>query len=122
MTFDGLLVLGLVLEYMATSGESLSSLAGRLPRLHMRKHEMACPPTLVYRVLDRFRERYSDMEPDCRDGVRVAWEDAWLHVRASNTEPMLRMISESASADRAGRLLEEAVTFARHATHGQGGV
>ncbi len=121
MTFDALLALGLILEYMATTGESLSSLAGCLPRLHMRKHEMACPPTLVYRVLDRFRVRYPDIEPDCRDGVRFVWEDTWLHVRASNTEPMLRILVESESGERAAQLLEESITFARRAAFGQGG-
>ncbi len=122
MTFDALLTLGLVLEYMATTGESLSSLAACLPRLHMRKHEMACPPTLVYRVLERFRIRYHDVEPDCRDGVRFVWKDTWLHVRASNTEPMLRILVESESAERASQILEESVTFARRAAFGQGGI
>jgi phosphomannomutase len=122
MTFDGLLTLGLVLEYMAVTGESLEALAGLLPRLVIRKHELACPPNLVYRILDRFRVLYRDLDPECEDGVRVVWKDAWLHVRASNTEPMLRIITESESSHRAEALLEEAVTFARRATYGQGGI
>jgi phosphomannomutase len=122
MMFDGLLTLGFVLELMASTGEGLSSIVGRLPKYVMRKRQLACPPNLVYRVLDRFRARFADEEPNCTDGVRVAWDDAWLHVRASNTEPLLRIIVEADSAGRADKLLEDALTFARRATYGHGGL
>ena len=121
MTFDALLTLGFVMEQMAFSGESLAALVGRLPRYVMRKRQMACPPNLVYRVLDRFRVRYADQMPNCTDGVRVAWPDAWLHVRASNTEPLLRVIVEAETADRADLILEDALTFAHRMTYGHGG-
>lgn len=121
MTFDGLLTLGLVLEQMAGSGKSLSSLVGRLPRYVMRKHEMACAPNLVYKVLDRFRRRYMGESPDCSDGVRVTRPDGWLHVRASNTEPLLRIIVEADETLKADAMLEEALTYARRVAYGQGG-
>ncbi len=122
MMFDGLLTMGFVLELMASSGESLSALADRLPHYVMRKRQLACPPNLVYRMLDRFRARYADLGPNTVDGVRVAWDDAWLHVRASNTEPLLRIIVEAESAARADGLLEEAQSFARRATYGHRGI
>jgi len=121
MTFDALLTLGLVLEQMATSGESLESLVERLPRYIMRKQELACPPNLVYKVLDRFRYHYAREMSDCADGVRVAWPDAWLHIRASNTEPLLRIIVEAEIAIRADSVMEEAMTYARSMTYGHGG-
>jgi phosphomannomutase len=121
MTFDGLLTLGLVLEQMAASGESLEELVDRLPRYIMRKQELACPPNLVYKVLDRFRYHYEHETPDCADGVRVAWPDAWLHVRASNTEPLLRIIVEADDPARADSIMEEAATYARSLTCGHGG-
>ena len=61
----------------------------------MRKRELPCPPSLVYKVLDRFRRHHAEDDPDCTDGVRLAWDDAWLHVRASGTEPLLRIIAEA---------------------------
>ncbi len=121
MTFDALLTLGFVLEQMAFHGESLSTLVERLPRYYMRKRQMACPPNLVYKVLDRFRVRHADQSPDCTDGVRVSWPDAWLHVRASNTEPLLRVIVEAGTADRADSILDEAMIFAHRITYGHGG-
>ena len=113
LTFDGLLTLGLVLEQMAEQELSLAQLAGQLPSFVMRKREIPCPPNQVYRMLDRFRDEYSTLDPDCTDGVFVKWKEDWLHVRASNTEPLLRIISEANSEDRADELMEQAQTFMR---------
>jgi phosphomannomutase len=121
MTFDALLALGFILEQMALTGESLAALAERLPRYAMRKHALPCPPNIVYRVLDRFRLRYAKESPDSTDGIWVSWEDAWLHVRASNTEPLLRIIVEAESPERADFLLDDALTYARRVTFGHGG-
>ncbi len=113
LTFDGLLTLGLVLEQMAEKESSLAQLASELPRFIMRKLEIPCPPNQVYRMLDRFRDEYSELSPDCTDGVYLRWDNDWLHVRASNTEPLLRIISEAESETRADELLEQAQTFVR---------
>jgi phosphomannomutase len=119
VAYDGLLALGLVLEEMAASGSSLADLAGGLPDLCMMKRELACPPNLVYKALDQFRRRHAADAPDFSDGVRVAWDDAWLHVRASATEPLLRVIAESPRRARAEALVDEAMIFARNITSGR---
>jgi phosphomannomutase len=121
VAYDGLLTLGLVLEEMATSGRSLADLAAGLPSLFMRKRELPCPPNLVYKVLDRFRRHHAGDGPDCTDGVRLAWGDSWLHVRASGTEPLLRIIAESPDRERAETLADDAMIFARRMTFGHEG-
>jgi phosphomannomutase len=121
IAYDGLLALGLVLEEMATSGTSLAGLVGALPRLFMRKRELRCPPNVAYRVLERFRHRHAGDGPDCTDGVRLAWDDAWLHVRASGTEPLLRIIAEARTPERAEALVDEATAFARRVAFGHEG-
>jgi phosphomannomutase len=121
MVYDGLLALGLVLEEMATTGMTLADLAAGFPRLFMRKRELPCPPNLVYKILDRFRRHHAGDQPDTTDGVRVAWADAWLHVRASATEPLLRLIAEAPSPERADALVDEAMVFARRITFGHEG-
>jgi len=121
MVYDGLLVLGLVLEEMATSGKSLAELADGFPHLFIRKRELRCPPNLVYKVLDRFRRHHAGDAPDCTDGVRLDWPDSWLHVRASATEPLLRIIAEAPDAGRAEALVDEALVFARRITFGHEG-
>jgi phosphomannomutase len=121
VAYDGLLALGLVLEEMATSGRSLAELVEGLPRLFMRKQELPCPPTLVYRVIERFRRHHAGDAPDCTDGVRLSWHDAWLHVRASGTEPLLRIIAEAPTPERAEALVDEAAVLARRITFGHEG-
>jgi len=110
-----------VLEEMATSGRSLADLAAGLPSLFMRKRELPCPPNLVYKVLDLFRRHHAGDGPDCTDGVRLAWGDSWLHVRASGTEPLLRIIAESPDRERAETLADDAMAFARRITFGHEG-
>jgi phosphomannomutase len=116
VAYDGLLAIGLVLEEMATSGATLAELAGRFPALFMRKRELPCPPNLVYKVIERFRRHHAEDNPDCTDGVRLTWDDAWLHVRASGTEPLLRIIAEAPAPERADALVEGAAAFARRIT------
>jgi phosphomannomutase len=121
VAYDGVLALGLVLEEMATSGRSLAEIAGGFPRLFMRKRELRCPPNLVYRVIERFRHHHVEDAPDCADGVRLTRDEAWLHVRASGTEPLLRIIAEAPTQERADALVDEATVFARRITSGHDG-
>ncbi len=111
MTFDGLLTIGMVLETMALSDRDLAGLVADLPRFVMRKGELACPPDQVVRILESFRSRFGQAA-DCTDGVRYDWDDAWLHVRASNTEPLVRVIVEAQSESRAAALYKEAMACA----------
>jgi phosphomannomutase len=118
LTFDALATLGLVLEEMAVRNSSLQALVDGLPRFTMRKHEIPCPPNFVYKVVEAFRTRYAELDPDCRDGVRVTWSDGWLHARASNTEPLLRLIVEAPAAARADALVAEALDFTQQVMRG----
>ncbi|MGC8667483.1 MAG: phosphoglucosamine mutase [Chthonomonadales bacterium] len=119
-TFDALATLGVVLEEMARTGKTLAEMASLLPSRAMRKGELGAAPDVVYRVVEGFRKKYAGANPNTADGVRVDWPDAWLHVRASNTEPLLRVIIEAASAERADELFEQAMTLARRLAFGVG--
>jgi len=118
MTFDALLTLGMVLESMATTGLSPGEVAARLPRLVMRKGEVSCPPDQVYRLIETYRGAFAAEAPDVTDGVRVEWDDAWLHVRASNTEPLLRVIVEAETEARADALFSDAMARGRQGETG----
>ncbi len=114
-TFDAFLTLGLVLEAMAASSEPLAALADRLPRYAVRKGTVSCPPNLVYHVLEGFHDHYRRAHLDLTEGVHAAWHDGWIHVRASNTEPLLRIVAEADSDARADKLFDEAMTFVSQA-------
>jgi phosphomannomutase len=106
---------------LATSGRNLAEVAGGFAQLFMRKRELPCPPSLVYKVIDRFRRHHAGEGPDCTDGVRLSWDDAWLHVRASGTEPLLRVIAEATTPERAEGLVDEAAAFAQRVASGHEG-
>ena len=50
---------------------------------------------------DQIAEAYPEAEADRRDGLRLDWDDRWVHVRASNTEPIVRVIAEAPETRRA---------------------
>lgn len=105
--FDGFASMGLILEGMARKQTPLSGLAARLPRYHMVKGAVPSSSETIYPVIEAFRNRYQDKSPNLEDGVRVDWPDGWMHVRASNTEPLIRIIAEAEDPARARGIYEE---------------
>jgi phosphomannomutase len=93
--FDAFLSIGLILEMMALRRKKISELLRELPRYHIIKEKIYCPPEKVHNAIDEVRQYYRNEKPDLTDGVRVDWSDGWLHVRASTTEPLIRVIAES---------------------------
>lgn len=108
LTHDSAAAVGLILEYMAQSGQRISELWAELPRFTMIKHNVAVEPnqihSLVQRVYDEL-ERES-IEYDQTDGIKVSWPDGWVHIRVSNTESLIRLIAEAETAPRAHELLD----------------
>ena len=116
--FDAFLMMGLILEFMARSGRKASELLNALPRYHVVKRSVPAEARRSYRVIDRVL-RNEDWRRggtvSTQDGLRVDWDDGWLHLRASQTEPIVRIISEDRSRETAearaanvARLLEQA--------------
>lgn len=106
--FDGFLAMGLILQMLAERRKKISELAESLPKYFMAKKKIECPPEIVYSVIDKARESYGEDNIDLTDGIKIKWEDSWLHIRASNTEPLIRVIAESASKEKADELCERA--------------
>jgi phosphomannomutase len=113
--------MGIILEAMARRRSPVADLAARLPRLCMLKGTVASSAERIYPVIDAFRSRYRGSSPNLEDGVRVDWPDAWLHVRASNTEPLIRVIVEAEEAARARQLYDEALDDIRRMQAGRSG-
>jgi phosphomannomutase len=67
------------------------------------------PPSLVYSTLAELRDAVGEVEGaavDHTDGVKILWPDGWVHVRASNTQSLIRIIAEADGARRAQELLD----------------
>ncbi len=108
-THDSAAAIGLLLEHLAGSGAAVSELVMRLPVLVLRKLALPVPPSLLFSALQRFRDGLGVPEGakvDSTDGVKVLWPDGWVHLRASNTQSLLRVIAEAESPERAQELLD----------------
>ena len=108
LTHDSAAAVGLILEGLARSGEPVSDMVEQLPRLCMLKYNLSVEPHRLYSVLQDFRlaiER-EQLAYDPMDGIKIDLPQGWAHVRASNTESMIRVIVEADDATNAGRLLD----------------
>jgi phosphomannomutase len=119
MTFDALQSLGLVLESLSRRGERLSEAVRTIPLTEMRKGRVRCPAPAAYRALEKCRQVYADWITSLDDGIRVDWSDAWLHLRVSNTEPLLRIIAESDDRQRTQEVFEGCLGVIRHSLAGE---
>ncbi|MBL8188624.1 MAG: phosphoglucosamine mutase, partial [Acidobacteria bacterium] len=97
--------MALILHLLAQTGQSVSALLGDLPHYVMIKEKLDCPSEKIAEVLKLIRRDFADEQLDLRDGVKVSFADGWLHVRGSNTEPIIRLIAEARSETRAREIL-----------------
>ncbi len=109
---DSLSGIALVLQYMAESGKKTSELVADIPHYHMKKTKIACTRDVALELVHRTCEEYADERINTTDGVRIDWDDAWVHIRPSATEPAVRIIAEAQTAERVNELCE---TFTRKA-------
>jgi len=108
MSHDAAAAQGLIIEHMARSGATLAELVAGLPSFAMVKLDFAEKPSVLYSILQDFRgviER-EGLTPDSTDGIVVSFGDGWVHVRASQTESMIRVIAEAATQARARDLAD----------------
>jgi phosphoglucosamine mutase len=108
-TLDSAAAIGLLLKHLARANLSLSALDAALPTLVMRKLALPVAPRLLFSALQDFREAVGEVEGatvDETDGVKLLWPDGWVHVRASNTQSLLRVIAEADDGARAQELAD----------------
>jgi len=109
--YDGFLTMGMILEMMAVKKQKISVLANKLPKYHIIKEKIYCPPVKAHSIVAEVKRLYSGQKINELDGLKAEKKDGWIHIRASATEPMIRIISESRSKEKAQEQLEEASHF-----------
>ncbi len=105
---DSLIGMALVLEMLAVTGKPLSALVREVPSYAIVKDKAEANGELIAKIGPLLKEAYAQQTIDTQDGVRVNWLDRWVHVRPSNTEPIVRFIAEAVSESDAARLIAEA--------------
>ena len=104
---DAIVGMGLMLEYMARSGRRCSQLANALPQYAMLKTKIDCPTAQSREVIRTLKTESGSARANVDDGLRLDWEDRWVHLRASNTEPVMRIIAEARTPAEAQALVDE---------------
>ena len=110
---DALVGIALFLSSLAHKGCKVSELRKSYPNYFMAKNRIdLTPETDIRAILDRIKEMYADEKVTDIDGVKIDFADKWVHLRASNTEPIIRVYSEAATMEEAeslGRKLMDVV-------------
>jgi len=111
---DAAVGIALTLQAMTDRGVRSADLARSLPRYAIVKSAVPAERLDADRLLENLRERFGPGREDLRDGVHVAWPDRWVHVRPSNTEPVVRVMAEAPER-------EDALLLSRAAAEALGG-
>ncbi|HEV2912994.1 MAG TPA: phosphoglucosamine mutase [Pyrinomonadaceae bacterium] len=104
---DSLVGMALILHLLADTRQTVSEILAQLPRSFMIKEKLACRSDKIGRVLKMVRNEYAQWPMDVRDGIKVTLGDGWFLVRGSNTEPIIRLVAEAETEERARRMIED---------------
>ena len=105
---DSLVGIALFLSHLATSDMSCRNLRNTYPAYFMSKNKIQLTPDLnVDNILKEVTKRYKNEKVNTIDGVKIDFADQWVHLRKSNTEPIIRIYTESTSQVKADKLAEK---------------
>lgn len=107
---DSIVGMVLILELLALSGKKISELVAELPKYEMVKDKIEVSTRQeVEELLAKTKQVFVDQELDLTDGVKVLFKNGWLHVRASNTEPIVRLMAEAPTAEEANAWISKVI-------------
>lgn len=92
---DAPVAVALVLQMLFDANVSLSTVVDRYPRYTIVKDKLDRPDAPLDAVYEALKSGFPDADVDTQDGLRLSWNDRWVHVRPSGTEPVVRVIAEA---------------------------
>lgn len=105
---DALVGVALFLTLLAKSGKRVSELKAGYPAYAIAKNKIELTPDIdVDAILEAVKERYSSEKITDIDGVKIDFPDCWVHLRKSNTEPIIRIYSEAPTVEQANALAQD---------------
>lgn len=105
---DALVGVALFLTLLAKSGKKVSELKKTYPAYAIAKNKIELTPDIdVDAILEAIKKKYSSETITDIDGVKIDFADSWVHLRKSNTEPIIRIYSEASTMDEADRLAQD---------------
>jgi phosphomannomutase len=112
---DSFVGMAYILAGLVDGTKTLAQWADSLPRYFIVKDKLTCPRDRAEAACRALEQAYSDAAAMRGDGLRLDWPDRWVQVRASNTEPILRVIAEAPDQAAATGLCADAVAVVRKA-------
>lgn len=103
---DSFVGMGLILESLARSPKPLSAIIRGLPRYEMIQKKLTLSKARTEALLLSLPKRFKGGKVNRLDGIRIDTQEGWIHARPSNTEPVLRLIAEASSRQKAQQLLD----------------
>lgn len=105
---DALVGVALFLTLLAKEGKKVSELKAGYPPYAIAKNKIQLTPEIdVDAILEAVKEKFKAEKITDIDGVKIDFPDSWVHLRKSNTEPIIRIYSEASTMDKANELAEE---------------
>lgn len=108
---DALVGIALFLTFMAKSGKKCSEIRSQYPAYTISKNKIELQPNMnVPEIMQKMAAKYSDYEVNTIDGVKIDFPDGWVHLRPSNTEPIIRIYAEAQTEEHAASLANQIIT------------
>ena len=105
---DSLVGIALFLSHLAKKNISCKTLRASYPSYYMSKNKIQLTPQInIEKLLDSMASRYASEEVNTVDGVKIDFEHEWIHFRKSNTEPIIRIYTESITQEKADQLAKQ---------------
>jgi phosphomannomutase len=105
---DALVGIALFLSHLAESGKSCLQLRRQYPEYAISKNKIALQPNMdIPAILKIIAEKYNDYQVNMLDGVKIDFEENWVHLRPSNTEPIIRIYAEAKAISIAKNLAKK---------------
>ena len=97
-----------MLELMARRKKTIAELVAEIPAYSIIKRKISLDPKFLPEIFDRLESKYAQWDQNREDGLRIDRNNSWILVRASNTEPIVRIIAEAESMELASEFCDEA--------------
>lgn len=113
---DALVGIALFLTYLAKVKKSISMVRAGLPNYHISKNKIELTPEInVKNILELIKKKYKSQPVNTIDGVKIEFDKEWVHLRSSNTEPIIRIYSESETQATADYLANKIIADIKEA-------
>jgi len=99
--------MALILEMLAARSCSLQDVLDGIPKYYSAGDKVSCSSAKAQDIIRKLTVKYADANPNLIDGLRLDWENSWVLIRASNTEPIIRIFAEALSQVKANALLKQ---------------